>query len=208
MKIFGQAPVNKKTQGHGLSRVPAPCLSRQKLIVLLLGFEVSLRMLAGGAELGSLLGLDDETAVAALPPDLAVALEEIAVREAAQQLQVTALVLGLDGGDHLEGRGDLDEALLLGDFGEFALEDVPLLLLALGCGLQVLGRGADRAGGVAGRDLHVAALEELEETLGVLLLLLRGLGENACDLFVTLLLGLAGEEYVCLLYTSDAADEL
>ena len=45
-------------------------------------------MLAGGAELGSLLGLDDETAVAALPPDLAVALEEIAVREAAQQLQV------------------------------------------------------------------------------------------------------------------------
>lgn len=86
MKIFGQAPVNKKTQGHGLSRVPAPCLSRQKLIVLLLGFEVSLRMLAGGAELGSLLGLDDETAVAALPPDLAVALEEITVREAAQQL--------------------------------------------------------------------------------------------------------------------------
>ena len=55
-------------------------------------------MLAGGAELGSLLGLDDETAVAALPPDLAVALEEIAVREAAQQLQVAALVLGLDGG--------------------------------------------------------------------------------------------------------------
>lgn len=49
-------------------------------------------MLAGGAELGSLLGLDDETAVAALPPDLAVALEEITVREAAQQLQVAALV--------------------------------------------------------------------------------------------------------------------
>jgi len=60
-------------------------------------------------------------------------------------------VLGLDGGDHLEGRGDLDEALLLGDFGEFAVEDVPLLLLALGCGQQVLGRGADRAGGVARR---------------------------------------------------------
>ena len=38
--------------------------------------------------------------------------------------------------------------------------------------------------------------EELEETFGMLLLLLRGLGENACDLFVTLLLGLAGEEYV------------
>ena len=35
-------------------------------------------MLAGGAELGSLFGFDDETAVAALPPDLAVALEEVA----------------------------------------------------------------------------------------------------------------------------------
>ena len=153
-------------------------------------------MLAGGAELGSLLGLDDETAVAALPPDLAVALEEIAVREAAQQLQVAALVLGLDGGDHLEGRGDLDEALLLGDFGEFAVEDVPLLLLALGCGQQVLGRGADRAGGVARRDLHVTALEELEETLGVLLLLLGSLGEDTRDLLVTLLLRLAREEDV------------
>ena len=38
-------------------------------------------MLAGGAELGSLFGFDDETAVAALPPDLAVALEEVAVRQ-------------------------------------------------------------------------------------------------------------------------------
>ena len=42
-------------------------------------------MLACGAQQRSLLGLDDEAAVAALPPDLAVALEEVAVREAAQQ---------------------------------------------------------------------------------------------------------------------------
>ena len=69
-------------------------------------------MLAGGAELGSLFGFDDETAVAALPPDLAVALEEVAVRQAAQQLEVAALVLGLDGRDHLEGRGDFDEGYL------------------------------------------------------------------------------------------------
>lgn len=63
-------------------------------------------MLAGGAELGSLLGLDDETAVAALPPDLAVALEEVAVRNAAQQLQITALMLRLDFGNLLECIGD------------------------------------------------------------------------------------------------------
>ena len=104
-------------------------------------------MLACRADFRRFLRFADKSAIAALPPDLAVALEEVAVRQAAQQLEVAALVLGLDGGDHLEGRGDLDEALLLGDFGEFAVEDVPLLLLALGCGQQVLGRGADRAGG-------------------------------------------------------------
>ena len=38
--------------------------------------------------------------------------------------------------------------------------------------------------------------EELEETLGVLLLLFGRLGEHACDLLVTLLFRLAGEEYV------------
>ena len=52
-------------------------------------------MLAGGAELGSLLGLDDETAVAALPPDFVVADEEITVGQAAQQFEVTILVLML-----------------------------------------------------------------------------------------------------------------
>lgn len=153
-------------------------------------------MLAGGAELRSLLGLDDEAAVAALPPDLAVALEEVAVGQAAQQLQVAALVLGLDDRDHAEGGCDLGEALLVGYLGELAVEDIPLLVLALGGGKQVLGRRADGSGGVAGRDLHLAALEELEETLGVLLLLLGRLGEDARDLFVTLLLGLAREEDV------------
>ena len=135
------------------------------LIVLPLRLEIGLGMLAGGAQQRSLLGLDNEAAVAALPPDLAVALEEVAVREAAQQLQVAAFVLGLHRRDHLERRGDLRESLLFGDLAEFAVQHVPLLVLALGGSQQVLGRRADGSGGVAGRDLHVAALEELEETL-------------------------------------------
>ena len=61
------------------------------LIVLPLRLEIGLGMLAGGAQQRSLLGLDDEAAVAALPPDLAVALEEVAVRNAAQQLQICLL---------------------------------------------------------------------------------------------------------------------
>ena len=52
-------------------------------------------MLAGGAQQRSLLGLDDEAAVAALPPDFVVADEEITVGQAAQQFEVTILVLML-----------------------------------------------------------------------------------------------------------------
>src|SRR5699024_7840120 len=82
----------------------------RRLIVLLLGLEVSLRMFAGGADLRSFGRLADVAAVAALPPDFAVALEEIAVREAAQQLEVALLVLGLDRRNHLERCGDLGES--------------------------------------------------------------------------------------------------
>ena len=163
-------------------------------IVLLLGLEVGLGVLAGGAHLRSLRSLAHVAAVAALPPYLAVALEEVAVRQAAQQLQIALFMLRFDRGDHPERRGDLRETLFGGHLSELGVEHVPLLVLPLRRGEQVLLRRADLAGGVAGRDFDHAAFEELEETFGMLLLLFRGLGEYACDLFVSFLLGLAGEE--------------
>ena len=52
-------------------------------------------MLAGGADFRCLGAFADVTAVAALPPDFVVADEEITVGQAAQQFEVTILVLML-----------------------------------------------------------------------------------------------------------------
>ena len=52
------------------------------LVVLLLRLEVGLRVLAGWADARCILRLADKSAVAALPPYLAVAVEEITVGNA------------------------------------------------------------------------------------------------------------------------------
>lgn len=95
-------------------------------------------MLAGGAFLRSFLALVHVTAVAALPVDLAVALEEAAALDSFEELAVACLMLGLYAGDHLESHGDLDESFLAGHLGCFGIEDCPLLVLALGCGAEIL----------------------------------------------------------------------
>ena len=95
-------------------------------------------MLAGRTFLRCLLAFVDVTAVAALPVDLAVALEEAAALDSFEELAVTGLVLGLDAGNHLEGYCDLGEAFLAGHLGCFGIEDCPLLVLALGCCAEVL----------------------------------------------------------------------
>ena len=95
-------------------------------------------MLAGRAFLRSFLALVNVTAVAALPVDLAVALEEAAALDSFEELAVTGLVLGLDAGYHLEGYCDLGEAFLAGYLGSLGIEDCPLFVLALGCCTEVL----------------------------------------------------------------------
>ena len=65
------------------------------LIVLLLWLEVSSWVGTRWTLQRSLLTLDDVTAVTALPPNLAITYEEIAIGDAAQELQITTLVLSL-----------------------------------------------------------------------------------------------------------------
>lgn len=144
-------------------------------------------MLACRADFRRFLRFADKSAIAALPPDLAVALEEVAVRDAAQQLQITALMLRLDFGNLLERIGDFGETLLFSYFGEVGIEHVPLLVLPFGCRQQVFGRSADPAGRITGRNLQIPAFEEFEETLRMLFFLIRSFRENTCDLLVTLL---------------------
>ena len=120
-------------------------------------------------------------------------------------------MLGLDHRNHAECRGDLREALLVGHLRELAVEHIPLLILTARRSQQILLRRADLSGRVAGRDGHFAALEELEKTLGVLLLLLGRLQKDTCDLLVALFLGLAGKKHItapCLALAGEGLQQI
>ena len=135
---------------------------------------------AHGADLGGLLAHVDVAAVAALPDHVPVPGEHQAALHIGQQLAVAVLVLLLDLGHFLKQEGDVVEALLLGLLGHGGVHVGPLVVLAGGGGLQVLGGGADAA-------------QQLEPDLGVLLLVGGGLLEDLGDLDIAVLLGLGGE---------------
>ena len=137
-------------------------------------------MVAHGADGGSALGDLHMAAVAAEPHDLLALLEDLALLQVVQQLQIALLVGLLDLAHALELSGQGQEALLLGGAGHLGVHLGPLLVLASGGSRQVLLGGAD-------------AVQGLEPQLGVLLLIQRGLLEDGRDLLVALFLGLAGK---------------
>ena len=102
-------------------------------------------------------------------------------------------MLELDLGDGFERRGDFEEAFLFGLGAKVLVDGGPFHLFAVGRRLEILGRVADHAGRIGGHDFDVAALEELEEALGVLLLVVGRFQEEGRDLFEAGLLGRAGE---------------
>ena len=123
-------------------------------------------------------------------------MEEVAIRQSAEQLQIATLMLGLDLGNVAECGSHCGETLLVGHGSKSGVEYIPLLVLALGSSQQVLLRRANLTGGVGGRNLQIATLKELEETLCMLLLLLGRLHKEACNLLVALLLGYRCEERI------------
>ena len=138
--------------------------------------EVSLRMGAGGADLGGGGANHDVTAVAALPNlDLALG-EDLGHLHVLQQGAIALLMVLLHSGDETETGGQLMEALLLGGLGEAVIHIGPLVVLALGGGQQVLCGIAQQT-------------QLLEPQLGVLLLVVGSLQEQSGDLLKALLLG-------------------
>src|SRR5699024_9324810 len=130
----------------------------------------------------------DVAAVAAYPDLLAHAAEDLGLLDILEQGAVTLLVLLLDGGDALHLHGDGHKALLAGDLGELGVHLGPLVILAGGGQLQILGGGAD-----------FAARHVLVPELGMLLLVAGGLGEEGGDLLIAVLLRLRG--IVLIFYT-------
>ena len=123
----------------------------------------------------------DVAAVGADPHVLAVAGKDLALLQVLEQLVVALLVLLFDLADRLEQVGDAGEALLAGDLGELGVHLGPLIALAGGGVLEVLGRSG-----------HGAVVQELKPDLGVLLLIAGGLLEELGDLDIALLAGCGG----------------
>ena len=117
----------------------------------------------------------DVAAVAALPDHLSIPGEHQSALHIGQQLAVALLVLLFDLGDLLKQEGDVVEALLPGLLGHGGIHIRPLIVLALGGGLQILRRGPD-------------AVQQLEPDLGVLLLIGGGLLKDLGDLDIAVLL--------------------
>ena len=137
-------------------------------------------MHAHRANLGSLAADDDVTAVAANPGAIAVAREDEAALDVADELAIALLMMLLDGTDHAELRGDLLEALLVGDLSELVVHVGPLVVLAIGGIVQIRDRVRNST-----------IMQVLEPNLGMLFLVLRSLEEDVRNLNVTLVLRLA-----------------
>ena len=136
------------------------------------GLKIPLRMLTRRTEKRSLFGTTDKTTVATLPPDILIATEEVAIGEELGHREKAGFVLDLDGGDKTKDGGHLVEPLSLGCDSKGWVEGIPLLTLTLGCGKEIFVGGGDATSWVGGfNDGSLATLEELEEYLGVLLLL-------------------------------------
>ena len=123
----------------------------------------------------------DVAAVSADPDHVAVSREYDAFLDVREQLSVALLVLLLNQRDLLEQECDVVEALGLCVLGKALVHVGPLVVFAFGGVFQVRDRVR-----------HIAVVQQLEPDLRVLLLVVRGLGEELGDLLVAVLLRLRG----------------
>ncbi len=153
---------------------------------------------AGWAELRRFLTTHETAAVAATPYGFGIAFEHGAALDLLAEFEEALFVESLGHGDVAHDVGDFREAFLLGGLGEGGVHVGVLFVLATGGGLEVLDRGADDAGREGGSHFNGAALQELEEALGVLLLLQGGFEEDVGHEHEAFLLSFAGEGIVAV----------
>ena len=156
-------------------------------------FEVGLGVITGRALGRSFFAAHKTATVAAAPHCHMVALEHGAVLDFLQQLQETLFVEFLGNGNAAHDSRDFREAFLGSHFGEGGVH-VGIFLILAACGsLQVFHSGANLACREGCGHFGLAALKELEQTLGVLLFLVGSFGEDVGNKHVAFALGLAGK---------------
>ena len=121
---------------------PGPCgpgdRRDSESIVLCADFEICLGMRADGANLRGFQTGMDMTAVAALPLQLAVLQEHIAVLDVLSQLAIALLMLLLHSGNAFHHHSDGFKALFPGFLCHGGIHVGPLIVLA-GSGIQQIG---------------------------------------------------------------------
>ena len=138
-------------------------------------------MVADGADFGSLGSDDYVAAVGALPDYVAVAGEDQAVFDVGEEFAIALFVFFLDGADHFEMFGNLNEAFFAGLFGHAGVHVGPFEVLAVSGVFQI-----DRRVG------NFAVVQVFEPYLGVFLLIVGGFFKDLGNLDVAVLLGLGG----------------
>lgn len=146
------------------------------LIILGANLEIALRMVANGADFGSLLAYDDVSAVGALPYTVTFAAEHEVALDVGQEFAIAFLVFLLDSSYHFELCGDFGIALFASYLGKSGIHVGPFVVLACGSVLQVVCRAGH------------SAVKHLEPNLGVLLFVLCRLLEDGSHLNITVLL--------------------
>ena len=124
--------------------------------------EPALVVLAHRAHGGSPGTLDDHAAVEAHPLHLDIGDKELfRLQQVGEPAEAVAVDL-LDVGDHVKGLGDLGKALLPGHVGKVGVVVLPLLVLVVLGGAQMLQHAGEDVHRVSAVDLDVLAGEGLQ----------------------------------------------
>src|SRR5450756_3218583 len=160
-------------------------------------------MLTRGALDRRLGPLIDIPAFAADPDDLVVLLENGLCLDFLEQLAVPFLMVGFSYSNGTQALRDCLIAFLIGDVGKARIHRGRLIVFTVNGRLQVLGRCPQHQWNFCVCELQFAAvllldvLEKMKQDAGMLPFLFSSLGKDPCYLLEP-----------CLLYTSDAADDL
>ena len=122
------------------------------------------------------------TAVPAPPDHDLLAFENQAGVDIRRKIPVTLFMLLFGDGNSFPNLGCGLETLLARDAGKTWIHFTVLILFPVGRGKEILHGCANDTCGKSGSDLHLAALQELEKALGMLLFLVRRLLENIGNL--------------------------
>ena len=170
-----------------------------------------LGMVTCRAGLGCFVALMQVTAVAASPDDRCFPVKNPAGIDIGRKVQVSFFMLFLSDGNGQEYSRNITKAFLLSNFGKTGIHLRVLVFFSGGGGFQIFHCGIDGAGRESAGNFDLSTLKELEQSFGVLFLLICGFGKYVRDLYVAFLFGFTGVigiTVACLRFTRKGGQKI